>query len=88
MHPANVLIPREVLDGLNLIYYSDLVIEAGGTKNRETTVFGTPVYTIFKGRLGSVDQYLIESGKIVRIEDSSGIFKIDYCKNTYAGYGS
>jgi predicted glycosyltransferase len=48
MQLANVLIPREVLDGPNLVYYSDLVIGAGGTMNREATVLGTPVYTIFK----------------------------------------
>jgi predicted glycosyltransferase len=88
MQLANVLIPKEVLDGPNLVYYSDLVIGAGGTMNREATVLGTPVYTVFKGRLGSVDQYLIESGKMVRIENASDTSKIDYCNKTYTGYGS
>jgi uncharacterized protein len=80
----NVLIPRQVLDGPNLIYYSDLVIGAGGTMNREATVLGTPVYTIFKGRLGSVDQFLIESGKMVRIEDGADTPRISFCKKTQA----
>jgi predicted glycosyltransferase len=88
MHLTNVLIPKEVLDGPNLVYYSDLVIGAGGTMNREATVLGTPVYTIFKGRLGSVDQNLIKSGKMVRIEDASGFSKIDYCKKKYLSYDS
>lgn len=73
---TNLLIPDEVLDGPNLIYHSDLVIGAGGTMNREATVLGTPVYSVFKGRLGSVDRYLISSGKMARIEDSTDVSKI------------
>lgn len=76
---TNVLIPHEVLDGPNLIYHSDLVIGAGGTMNREATVLGTPVYSVFKGRLGSVDRLLIRSGKMVRIEDSTDVSKIKIC---------
>jgi predicted glycosyltransferase len=82
------MIPKEVLNGPNLVYYSDLVIGAGGTMNREATVLGTPVYTIFKGRIGSVDQHLIESGKMVRIENTSDIPKIKYCKKKYMNYDS
>ncbi len=61
-----------------------LVIGAGGTMNREATVLGTPVYTVFKGRLGSVDQHLISLGKMVRIEESNDISKIKICKKTKA----
>lgn len=81
---SNVLIPDHVLDGPNLIYYSDLVVGAGGTVNREATVLGTPVYTMFKGGLGSVDQHLIRSGKMVRIEDSTDFSKIEICKKPQA----
>lgn len=70
---SNVLIPRHVLDGPNLVYHSDLVIGGGGTMNREATVLGTPVYTVFKGKLGSVDQHLIKIGKMFRVEDSNDI---------------
>jgi predicted glycosyltransferase len=84
MRLANVLIPREIIDGPNLIYYSDLVIGAGGTMNREATVLGTPVYTIFQGKLGSVDKHLIELGKMVRIEDISDCRSINFCKKSQA----
>lgn len=77
---SNVLIPSHVLDGPNLIFHSDLVIGAGGTMNREATVLETPVYTAFKGMLGSVDQHLIRAGKMVRIEDRTDIPKIKVCK--------
>jgi len=81
---SNVLIPKHVLDGPNLIYHSDLVLGAGGTMNREATVLGTPVYTVFKGRMGSIDQHLIRLGKMVRIEDSTDISKIKVCKKPKA----
>jgi uncharacterized protein len=72
---SNVLVPS-VLSGPDLIYYSDLVIGAGGTMNREAATLGTPVYTVFKGLWGSVDQYLVETGKMTRIEASADIKKI------------
>jgi predicted glycosyltransferase len=34
-----IIIPDEVLDGLNLIWHSDLVISGGGTMNREAAAF-------------------------------------------------
>jgi hypothetical protein len=85
LRASNVLIPDRVLDGPNLIHHSDLVIGAGGTMNREATVLGTPVYTIFKGELGSVDQHLIESGKMVRVETASDIPKIRIIKKRRDG---
>jgi uncharacterized protein len=69
----NVIIPREVVDGPQLVYCSDLVVGAGGTMNREATVLGTPVYTEFQGQSGSVDEYLVKQGKMIRVVDSAGI---------------
>lgn len=85
---SNVLMPDQVLDGPNLIYYSDLVVGAGGTMNREAKALGTPVYNMFKGELGSVDRYLINLGKMVRIEDISDIDKIKICKKSKNGQGA
>jgi len=62
--PANARVPDEPLDGRHLIYFSDLVISAGGTMNREAAVLGTPVYSIFAGKLGAVDRRLIETGRM------------------------
>lgn len=75
----NVLIPREIVDGPQLVYCSDLVVGAGGTMNREATVLGTPAYTQFQGQSGSVDEYLITQGKMVRVVDSSDIPSIKVC---------
>ena len=63
-----IVIPDRVVDGLNLIWFSDFVISGGGTMNREAAALGIPVYSIFRGRIGAVDQYLAESGRLVLIE--------------------
>lgn len=63
-----VVIPDRVLDGLNVIWFSDLVISGGGTMNREAAALGIPVYSVFRGRIGAVDRYLAESGRLVLLE--------------------
>src|SRR5262249_16714046 len=40
---GKALIPARVVDGLNLIWFSDVVISAGGTMNREAAALGVPV---------------------------------------------
>jgi hypothetical protein len=62
-----VIIPSKALDGLNLIYFSDLVVSGGGTMNREAAALGIPVYSIFRGRLGEVDRHLEAEGRLVMI---------------------
>lgn len=61
-------IPEHVVDGLDLIWNSDLVISGGGTMNREAAALGVPVYSIFRGKIGAVDQYLSNRGRLVLLE--------------------
>jgi predicted glycosyltransferase len=77
---SNVIFPNTVLDGPNLVYYSDLIVGAGGTMNREAVVLGSPVYSLFMGKMGSVDRYLIESGKMTWINNSQDIERIKITK--------
>jgi predicted glycosyltransferase len=79
----NLSIPTHVLDGPNLIYHSDVVISAGGTMNREAVVLGSAVYSLFMGLQGSIDQHLIESGKLNWISQSSEIPQIRLCKKLH-----
>lgn len=65
---GKILIPPHVEDGLNLIWNSDLVISGGGTMNREAAAMGVPVYSIFRGRIGAVDRYLADQGRLVLLE--------------------
>jgi uncharacterized protein len=62
------VVPEHAIDAQSLIAFSDLVISAGGTMNREAVALGTPVYTTFQGRPGAVDQRLIDEGRLRRLE--------------------
>jgi predicted glycosyltransferase len=66
-------IPTQPLSGNDLVYFSDLVVSAGGTMNREAAVLGTPVCTIFAGELPAVDRSLIEMGRLVSIESEKDL---------------
>jgi hypothetical protein len=63
------MIPDHAVNGLNLIWFSDLVISGGGTMNREAAALGVPVYSIFRGKIGAVDKYLADNGRLVMIEN-------------------
>jgi predicted glycosyltransferase len=58
------LVPERAIDSQSLIAYADLVVSAGGTMNREAVALGTPVFTLFEGRLGAVDERLIAEGRL------------------------
>jgi predicted glycosyltransferase len=65
---GKIVIPDHVEDGMNLIWNSDLVISGGGTMNREAAAMRVPVYSIFRGKIGAVDQYLAHQGRLVLLE--------------------
>ncbi|HTW12343.1 MAG TPA: DUF354 domain-containing protein [Solirubrobacteraceae bacterium] len=62
------IIPERAIDAQSLIAYADLVVSAGGTMNREAVALGTPVFTVFEGRLGAVDEQLIAQGRLRKLE--------------------
>jgi predicted glycosyltransferase len=62
------ILPSHAIDAQSLIAHADLVISAGGTMNREAVALGTPVWTTFEGRPGAVDEQLIASGRMRRLE--------------------
>ncbi len=64
-----IIIPNHVVDGLNLIWHSDLVISGGGTMNREAAALGVPVYSIFRGKIGAVDRHLADIGRLTLLEN-------------------
>jgi predicted glycosyltransferase len=67
------IIPAKALDGLNLIFNSDLVVSGGGTMNREAAALGIPVYSIFRGKIGAVDRNLNAEGRLVLIESAGDV---------------
>jgi uncharacterized protein len=66
---TELTVPAQAIDAQSLIAYADLVVSAGGTMNREAVALGTPVFTLFEGRLGAVDERLIAEGRLRRLED-------------------
>jgi predicted glycosyltransferase len=60
----SITVPDEAVDAQSLVFYSDLVVGAGGTVNREAAALGIPVYTTFSGRLGGVDEWLVRNGRL------------------------
>lgn len=71
-----VVIPETAVDGLNLIWNSDLVISGGGTMIREAAALGVPAYSIFTGKVGAVDRCLEQQKKISFIRTLSDIKSI------------
>ena len=72
---AKTIIPKHALDGLNLIWHSDLVISGGGTMNREAAALGVPVYSIFRGAIGAVDRHLCSKGLLVLLSSIQDVEK-------------
>ncbi len=70
------LILEEAIDGLQLAYAADLLISGGGTMNREAALLGVPVYSIFSGKLGSLDAQMEKEGSITFIRDTTDLAKI------------
>ena len=70
---GGLIVPEQAVDAQSLIAYADLVVSAGGTMNREAVALGTPVYTLFEGRLGAVDERLIAEGRLRRLQDPAAL---------------
>jgi predicted glycosyltransferase len=70
INSGRLIIPEHAVEGMNLIWHSDLVVSGGGTMNREAAALGVPVYSIFRGEIGSVDKYLAEQGRLVLLENA------------------
>jgi hypothetical protein len=65
---GKMIIPEHVVNGLNLIWHSDLVLSGGGTLIREAAALNVPAYSFFRGKTGAVDRYLTDSGRMTMIE--------------------
>jgi predicted glycosyltransferase len=64
-----VVVPERAVDGRSLVALADLLVSAGGTMNREAAVLGTPVWSIFEGPLGGVDELLVREGRLRVLSD-------------------
>lgn len=80
--PLKFRILEQPVDGLNLIWNSDLVVGGGGTMNREAAMLGVPVYSTFTGKLGAVDQSLVEEGRMILVRSPGDIGRILFARRS------
>jgi uncharacterized protein len=67
------IVPKRAVDGSSLVAFADVLVSAGGTMNREAAVLGTPVWSIFEGPLGGVDEQLVAEGRLRLLADPGEI---------------
>lgn len=73
----NVIIPNEVINGIELVASADLIIGAGGTVNREAAAVGTPAYTIYQGgKFGAADRMLLSKKRMIQIKSKNDFKKL------------
>lgn len=70
---GKIIMPSHAVNGLDLMWYSDFVLSGGGTMNREAAALGVPVYSIFRGKIGAVDNYLSQKGRLVLLESPNDL---------------
>jgi predicted glycosyltransferase len=68
-----VIVPDRAVDGRSLVAFADTLVSAGGTMNREAAVLGTPVWSMFEGRMGAVDEQLARQGRLKFLKDPAEI---------------
>lgn len=68
-----VVVPDRAVDGRSLVAFADALVSAGGTMNREAAVLGTPVWSIFEGRMGAVDEMLAREGRLRFLNDPAEV---------------
>ncbi len=74
---GGIRVLREVVDGPNLIWWSDAMVSGGGTMNREAVALGTPVWTLFGGTMGGVDRALIAAGRLHQLATDADLAGFD-----------
>jgi predicted glycosyltransferase len=68
-----LILPERAVDGSSLVAFADLLVSAGGTMNREAAVLGTPVWSVFEGKLGAVDELLAREGRLRFLTDPTDV---------------
>jgi uncharacterized protein len=79
-----MIIPEHAVDGLSTLWNSDVAI-SGGTMNGEAVALGIPVYSLFRGKIGAVDLYLAQNGRLVLLEKASDVREKIVVQRTHEG---
>jgi len=68
-----LVMPPRAVDGRSIVALADVLVSAGGTMNREAAVLGTPVWSMFEGRPGAIDEMLIAQGRLKALHDPGDV---------------
>ncbi|UCG52462.1 MAG: DUF354 domain-containing protein [Candidatus Latescibacterota bacterium] len=82
--PSKFRILTKPVNGLNLIAHSDLVVGGGGTMNREAALLGVPVYSLFTGKVGTIDRALSDRGMLVFVRSVDDVDRVEFTKRKKA----
>jgi len=64
-----LIVPARAIESRSLVASADGLVSAGGSMNREAAALGTPVWTMFEGRMGAVDERLVAEGRLRVLHD-------------------
>ncbi len=76
---------EKAVNGLQLIWNSDIFISGGGSMNREAALLGVPAYSIFTGRKPYLDEKLCREKKLTFIDSLEKVDKIKISKRDISG---
>lgn len=76
----DVIVPPRAVEARSLVAYADALFSAGGSMNREAAALGTPVWSMFEGRLGGVDEQLVREGRLALLGPDADVSDLDVCK--------
>jgi predicted glycosyltransferase len=80
-----VVVPPRAIDARSLVAFADALVSAGGSMNREAAALGTPVWTMFEGRMGGVDEQLIRDGRLKVLGPDADVDQVEVVKRDAAG---
>lgn len=75
------LVLTEVLPSVSLLKGVDAVVSAGGTMLREAAFLGVPAYSIFRSRIGAVDEHLASLGRLAILESARDFPRLELRKS-------
>jgi predicted glycosyltransferase len=80
-----VVVPPRAVEARSLVAYADALVSAGGSMNREAAALGTPVWSMFEGRLGGVDEQLVREGRLKLLGPDADVDAVSVVKRPAAG---
>jgi predicted glycosyltransferase len=82
---GDVIVPPRAVEARSLVAFADALVSAGGSMNREAAALGTPVWSMFEGRLGGVDEQLVREGRLKLLGADADVDQVEVVRRERAG---